>query len=78
MRGRLAGIELICYSSGPLLGDVEAGAVASVFTPSISVLSGGILCVLGVSLLALALPQLRRYDNRNSSRDHISVATDTT
>jgi MFS family permease len=68
LRGRLAGIELISYSSGPVLGDVEAGAVATIFTPSISVLSGGILCVLGVGVLALALPQLRRYDNRNGDQ----------
>jgi len=65
LRGRLAGIEMICYTSGPLLGTVETGAVATLFTPGIAVLSGGILCVLGVSLLALALPQLRRYDNQN-------------
>jgi MFS family permease len=73
LRGRIAGIELICYTSGPVLGDVEAGAVATVFTPNIAVLSGGILCVLGVSLLALALPQLRHYDNRNRPLDHASV-----
>lgn len=64
MRGRLAGIELISYSSGPLLGDVESGVVATVFTPAVSILSGGVLCVIGVGLLALALPQFRRYDNR--------------
>ena len=64
LRGRLAGIELICYNGGPLLGDVESGAIASVFTPRFSAFSGGILCVLGVGLLALALPQVRRYDNR--------------
>ncbi|HEU5347094.1 MAG TPA: MFS transporter, partial [Ktedonobacterales bacterium] len=64
LRGRLAGIDLICYTGGPILGDVEAGAVATIFTPQISALAGGVLCVLGVSLLALALPQLRRYDNR--------------
>lgn len=63
LRGRLAGIELICYTSGPALGDVEAGAVATIFTPQVSVLAGGVLCVLGVSLLALALPQLRRYES---------------
>jgi hypothetical protein len=64
LRGRLAGIELIAYTSGPILGDVEAGAVATIFMPAFAVLSGGILCVLSVSLLALALPQLRSYDNR--------------
>jgi hypothetical protein len=55
---------LISYSSGPLLGDVESGAVAAAFTPRVSVLSGGIICVLGVGVLALALPQFRRYDAR--------------
>jgi MFS family permease len=64
LRGRLASIELVSYSSGPLLGEVESGAVASIFTPRISVLSGGVLCVVGVGLLALALPQFRRYDDR--------------
>jgi hypothetical protein len=29
-----------------------------------SIASGGILCVAGVGLLALALPQFRRYDAR--------------
>lgn len=66
LRGRLASIELVSYSSGPLLGDVESGAVATAFTPRVSVLSGGALCVLGVGLLALALPQFRRYDDRKS------------
>jgi Transmembrane secretion effector len=78
LRGRLAGIELICYTSGPVLGDVEAGAVATLFTPTISVLSGGILCVLGVGLLALALPQLRHYDTWTASQprllEHTSMA----
>lgn len=64
LRGRLASIELVSYSSGPLLGDVEAGAIASAFTPRVSVFSGGVLCVAGVGLLALALPQFRRYDAR--------------
>jgi hypothetical protein len=46
-----------------LLGEVESGAVASAFTPRVSILSGGVLCVVGVGLLALALPQFRRYDS---------------
>lgn len=73
VRGRLAGIELITYSSGPLLGDVEAGAVATIFTPQISALSGGVLCVLGVGLLALTLPQLRHYDNRDRPFDGVAA-----
>lgn len=64
LRGRLAAIELLSYSSGPLLGDVEAGAVATAFSPAVSILAGGVLCVLGVGALALALPRFRHYDGR--------------
>jgi len=64
LRGRLASIELLSYSSGPLLGDVESGGVAAVFGVGASVVSGGLLCVLGVAVLALALPRFRDYDGR--------------
>lgn len=64
LRGRLAGIELISYATGPALGDFEAGAVATAFGVEASVVSGGILCVIGVAGLALFLPGLRRYDSR--------------
>jgi MFS family permease len=74
LRGRLASIELVSYSSGPLLGDVEAGAIASAFSPRVSIFSGGVLCVAGVGLLALALPQFRRYDARRQAPPVSSVA----
>ena len=64
LRGRLAGIELISYHTGPMLGNAESGIVASLFSIRTSILSGGILCVLGTGLLMLALPQFRRYDGR--------------
>ena len=64
LRGRLAGIELISYSSGPTLGNVESGVVASLFGVRASIISGGVLCVAGVAGLALALPSLLAYDSR--------------
>ncbi len=64
LRGRLAGIELISYSSGPTLGNVESGTVAALVGPRASVVSGGLLCMAGVALLAVALPVFRRYDGR--------------
>jgi MFS family permease len=66
LRGRLASIEMLSYLTGPLLGDFESGAVATAFTPRISVLSGGVICLVGVGALALALPRFRRYDNRDA------------
>jgi len=64
LRGRLAGIELISYHTGPMLGNAESGIVASLFSIRASVVSGGILCVLGTGLLLLALPGFRTYDGR--------------
>jgi MFS family permease len=61
LRGRLAGIELVSYASGPALGNVEAGAVAAAWTPGVSVVSGGVLCVVGTLVTAVALPRFARY-----------------
>jgi MFS family permease len=62
LRGRLASIEMLSYTSGPALGNFEAGLVASLFSVRISVVSGGVLCVLGCLVCALALPAFRHYD----------------
>lgn len=64
LRGRLAGIEMVSYLSGPYLGNAEAGLVAAAFGLRASVVSGGVLCVLGAGALALLLPKFIRYDGR--------------
>jgi MFS family permease len=64
LRGRLAGIEQVSYSAGPLLGNLEAGVVASFAGIRASIVSGGVLCVAGVGFAALLLPAFRRYDAR--------------
>jgi MFS family permease len=63
-RGRLAGIEMVSYMSGPLLGNAEAGLVAKAFNVKVSVISGGVLCVIGVAACALLLPRFVGYDAR--------------
>jgi len=62
LRGRLAGIEMISYSSGPLLGGSRAGLMARWTGISGSIAIGGALCIAGTAALAIALPQFRRYD----------------
>jgi MFS family permease len=62
LRGRLAGIELLSYSTGPLLGNLEAGAVATAFGVRVSVVSGGLLSLVGVGVVALLMPVFRTYD----------------
>jgi hypothetical protein len=48
-------------AGGPRLGDVEAGLMAAAFTPTVSVVSGGLLCIVGVALLAAFVPEFARY-----------------
>ena len=60
LRGRLFGIHILVVTGGPRLGDVEAGLVAQLASPAFSVVSGGIACVIGAGLVALAYPELRR------------------
>ena len=62
LRGRLAGIEQISYSSGPLLGDVESGVAASLVGLRAAIASGGILCIAGVAVAATVLRGFWRYD----------------
>jgi MFS family permease len=64
LRGRLASIEMVSYASGPQLGHVEAGLVAALFGVTASVISGGVLCVVGVIWCGVALPGFVRYDSR--------------
>lgn len=64
LRGRLAGIELVSYTTGPMLGNAEAGFVASWFSVRTSVVSGGVLCVIGSVLVTALLPAFLHYDGR--------------
>ena len=68
LRGRLASIEMVSYTSGPLLGNVESGLVAALTGIRFSAVSGGVLCVVGVAATALALPAFRAYDSRRAAQ----------
>ena len=64
MRGRLAGIEMLSYSVGPLAGQVRAGLVADLWSVRGSIVSGGVACVVGVAATAVALRDFWGYDAR--------------
>jgi MFS family permease len=64
MRGRLAGIEMLSYSIGPLGGQVRSGLVADRYSVRTSIVSGGLLCVGGVVLTASWLRGFWGYDAR--------------
>jgi len=58
LRGRLAGIEMISYMTGPLLGNARAGWMASAWSVHVSIVTGGVICVAGV---VLCIPLLRSF-----------------
>jgi MFS family permease len=60
-RGRLAGVEMMSYMTGPLIGNARAGWVASFSSDATSILSGGVLCVLGVLASIALLPKFWHY-----------------
>ena len=61
MRGRLAGIAMISYMSGPLLGNARAGWVASVSSVPFSMWTGGLACMVAVVATSLAFPKFWEY-----------------
>lgn len=60
LRGRLQGFQIGVVQGGPRLGDLEAGGVATAFGNEASIVSGGLLCIVGALALARVLPGFRR------------------
>jgi MFS family permease len=61
MRGRMSAIFTLVVAGGPRLGDVESGTVAAVGGTQFSVVSGGVICVLGIVPVLAAFPEFWRY-----------------
>jgi MFS family permease len=61
LRGRVTALHILVVTSGPRLGDLEAATLAAVVGPQVSVVSGGVLCVLGVVLVARLFPELAAH-----------------
>jgi MFS family permease len=62
IRGRMAGLEMISYMAGPLIGNARAGWVASYTSIRFSLICGGVLCCVAVLGVGFLLPQLLRYE----------------
>jgi hypothetical protein len=63
-QGRVSAAYLAQVTSAPRLGNLEAGAVASLTSLRFSIVSGGIACVAGCIALALFIPALISYDSQ--------------
>lgn len=61
MRGRVSAVNSIFIGSSNELGGFESGLVARLFTPVISVVSGGIATLIVVLMWAGLFPRLRKF-----------------
>jgi ENTS family enterobactin (siderophore) exporter len=77
MRGRVASINVLAAQTGPRLGDLEATTVASLTSVAFSIVSGGLLCILGTLLVARQFPALRAYLDPTRGPDHAGAAAPT-
>ncbi|GIH11499.1 MFS transporter [Rhizocola hellebori] len=64
LRGRLAGIEMLSYMTGPMLGNTRAGLTARWWGVGGSVVWGGVVCMVGIVAMVALLPEFLRYDGR--------------
>ncbi len=61
LRGRLAGIEMISYLTGPLIGNTRAGFMADAWGVSASIWIGGAICLASIIATGFALPRFWAY-----------------
>lgn len=70
LRGRVSAVNGVFISSSNELGAFESGAVAQIFSPTVSVVSGGIGTILVVLAVAFTWPQIRRLGTLHEGLDH--------
>ncbi len=61
LRGRMTGVNMMFFLGGPQLGELEAGLVANWIGAPLSVVTGGIGCLLATAWIAHTTPRLRAY-----------------
>jgi MFS family permease len=69
LRGRVSAINGLFIGASNELGGFESGLVAALFSPTISVVSGGVGTLLALAVIALKCPRLRRYGRLGSAGD---------
>ena len=63
LRGRMTSVNMIFFMGGPQLGEVEAGTVAQLVGAPLSVVTGGVACVLAAMFTFLKAKSLRQYES---------------
>ncbi len=72
LRGRLAGIEMISYLTGPLIGSARAGFMADAVGVPAAIWIGGVICLAAVVATGFLLPRFWAY--RSAAAQPMQVA----
>jgi hypothetical protein len=78
LQGRMQGVGMAVWTTGPALGDMEASGLAAVTSIDTSVVIGGIACVLGIGVIAVAIPEFtlfRAYTRRDVEPGPVTLPT---
>ena len=75
MRGRMQGVFVVVVAGGPRLGDLRAGATATLSSVTVSWVGGGLLCAGGVLVAARAVRSFWQYDARQPPDGPDSLAS---
>src|SRR5262249_33998346 len=59
-RGRISAVNAMFVIGGPMLGQFESGLVGGLFTPMVSVVSGGLACIVATLIIVVLVPGLVR------------------
>ena len=69
MRGRMQGAYVTIVSGGPRLGDLRAGSIAAIASPTVAWIGGGISCLVAVALTSALIRPLWRHESSHRSAD---------
>jgi MFS family permease len=73
LRGRMTSVNMIFFMGGPQLGELEAGMVAVLIGAPLSVVTGGIGCLIAVAVTAWKAPALRKFDENDLKQAHAAL-----
>ena len=63
LRGQMTSANMLFFMTGPQLGELRAGILASLFGAPFAIFSGGLATVLMTGWVAWRYPSIRRYNN---------------
>ena len=65
LRGRMTSVNMIFFMGGPQLGELEAGVVAALIGAPLSVVTGGVGCLIAVAVAGVWAKNLWRYEGHS-------------